>query len=376
MDARSAVSWTVTAAVVVAVVLLVAGQLLGQPLLFGYVTTGSMEPTLSAGDGFVAVPPALAGSPQPGDVVVYEAETVQDGGLTTHRVVDETDEGYVTRGDANPFTDQDGGEPPVTEDAVVAHALQVNGEVVAVPHLGTVATTVRAVAAAPFAALGEERAGTVLVFLGMALFVLAGLSGDGDRRSTSRSRDREDVVAVWLVVLAAATVVTMAATAAMVVPAGTYQIEVLTTEEPSDDPGIVAPGETATVTYETHNGGVVPTLVVTDPLDDGVTVDPDRTVLGHDDRSRVAVHVETPGATGQVTRGVRESRYLLILPRSVLLALHSIHPWLALLAVDLVVATFVVTVAIAVFGTGTLRVRSGPDVPLRVRVERRLRRYW
>ena len=375
MDTRSAVSWTVTAALVVAVVLLVVGQLLGQPLLFGYVTTGSMEPALSPGDGFVAVPSALAGDPDPGDVVVFEAETVQGGGLTTHRVVDETEGGYVTKGDANPFTDQDGGEPPVTEDAIVAHALQVNGEVVAVPHLGTAATTVRAVVAAPFGALGEEHGGTVLVFLGMALFVLAGLTGERGRRSTSRSRDRENVVAVWVVVLLAATVVTMAATAAMVVPAGTYEIEVLTTEDPSGDPQIVAPGGTATVTYETHNGGVVPTLVVTDPLDDGVTVDPGRAVLGHGDRSEVTVRIEAPETTGQVTREVRESRYLLVLPRSVLLALHSLHPWLALLAVDLVVALFVVTVAVGIFGTGYLRVRPGADVPLKVRVERQLRRF-
>jgi signal peptidase len=373
MDARSALSWTVSAAVVLAVVLLVLGQLLGQPLLFGYVTTGSMEPTLSAGDGFLAVPPALAGSPQPGDVVVYEAETVRGGGLTTHRVVGETDGGYVTKGDANPFTDQDGGEPPVTEDDVVAHALQVNGEVVAVPYLGTVATAVRDVAAAPFGALGEERAGTVLVFLGMVLFVLAGLSGDRARRDTSRSRNREDVVAVWLIVLLAASVVAMGATAAMVVPAGTYEIEVLTTEDPSEDPQVVAPGETATATYETHYGGVVPTLVVTDPVDDGVTVDPDRTILGHGDSSEVTVRIQAPETTGTSTHRVRESRYLLILPRSVLLALHSVHPWLALLALNLVVAGFTVTVAIAVFGTGYLRLRPRPDVPLKVRLERKLR---
>jgi len=38
------------------VVLLIVGQLLGQPILLGYVATGSMEPTMDAGDGFVSVP--------------------------------------------------------------------------------------------------------------------------------------------------------------------------------------------------------------------------------------------------------------------------------------------------------------------------------
>ncbi|QLD88815.1 S26 family signal peptidase [Natronomonas salina] len=373
MAARSTLSGVLTVAVVLAVALLVIGQFLGQPLLFGYVTTGSMESALEPGDGFVAVPSVLAGSPEPGDVVVFEAETVQGGGLTTHRVVDVDDDGYVTKGDTNPFTDQDGGEPPVAEDTIVAHALQANGEVVAIPHLGTAATTVRDIAAAPFGALGEERAGTILVFLGMALFVLAGATGERGRRDTSRSRSRENVVAVWLIVLLAASIVAMGATAAMVVPAGTYDIEVLATEDPSDEPQVVAPGETATATYETHYTGVVPTLVVTDPLDDGVTVEPDRTVLGYSDSTKVTVQIEAPETAGTSTHRVRESRYLLILPQSVLLALHSVHPWLALLALNLVVAALVVTLAVAVFGTGYLRIRPGPDVPLKVRLERRFR---
>jgi signal peptidase len=194
----------------------------------------------------------------------------------------------------------------------------------------------------------------------MLLFVAAGAMGD--RRQTSRSRDRENVIAVWAVVLFAAAVVTMAATAAMVVPASTYEIELVATDEPSDDPQVVEPGATAEVRYEVHNGGVIPALVVTDPVDEGVTVEPGRSILGFDERERVTI-----------SRTVRESRYLMILPRQVLLGLHSVHPWLALLAVDVVVALFVITVSVAVFGAGYLRMRPGPDVPLRVRVERRLR---
>jgi signal peptidase len=71
-----------------------------------------MEPTLNAGGGFVAVPAAVAGLIEAGDVIVYEAEETQGGGLTTHRVVGETDRGFI-RGGPNPLTDQDSDEPPV-----------------------------------------------------------------------------------------------------------------------------------------------------------------------------------------------------------------------------------------------------------------------
>jgi signal peptidase len=303
MRLRRPLSGVATAALMIVVAALVLGQLLGQPVLLGYVTTGSMEPALSQGDGFVAVPSALAGSPQPGDVVVFESETVQGGGLTTHRVVEVTDEGYVTKGDANPFTDQDGGEPPVSDGQIAAHALQVYGQVVAIPHLGTAVTGVRDVVAAPFAALGEEQAGTVLVFVGMLLFVAAGAMGH--RRQTSRSRDRENVIAVWAVVLFAAAVVTMAATAAMVVPASTYEIEFVATDEPSDDPQVVEPGATAEVSYEVHNGGVIPALVVTDPVDEGVTVEPARSILGFDERERCSSPPAPPRRSGSTTPSAR-----------------------------------------------------------------------
>ncbi|MFC6975369.1 signal peptidase I [Halomicroarcula sp. GCM10025709] len=113
--------------VVLFLVSMVVGQLLGQPVLLGYVTTGSMQPTLDPGDGFVAIPAALAGPVDEGDVVTFRAEEIQGGGLTTHRVVDRTDRGYVTRGDNNPFTDQDGGEPPVTDAQIVAVVWQPGG---------------------------------------------------------------------------------------------------------------------------------------------------------------------------------------------------------------------------------------------------------
>jgi len=374
MTAREWLADAATVLVVVLALVLLLGQLLGQPVLLGYVTTGSMEPTLSPGDGFVAVPSALAGEPEPGDVVVFRAREVQGGGLTTHRVVDETSAGYVTKGDANPFTDQDGGEPPVTEDRIVAHAFQFGGGVVAIPFLGAAVGGLQALIAVPFAVLGTGSAGTVLVFAGIALFVLAGAMGEG--RRTGRSRDRENVLRAWTVVLFVAVVLTGAATLGMVLPAGTHGVEFATASDPPpDDPRVVAPGESASLTYEVHNGGAVPVLVMTDPVGDRVTAAPGRTVLGFDQRASVTVRMETPDGTGTYSRSVRESRYLLVLPPGVLAALHRVDPLLALLAVDIVVAGVIVAGGIAVFGTGYFRLRSGPGVPLGTRVRRRWRRF-
>ena len=56
MTLRSYVEWALGLFLVIIVLALLLGQLLGQPILLGFVSTGSMEPTMNAGDGFVAVP--------------------------------------------------------------------------------------------------------------------------------------------------------------------------------------------------------------------------------------------------------------------------------------------------------------------------------
>lgn len=372
MSGRSLLGTVATAILVVLIVGMLAGPLLGQPVVVGYVTTESMEPTISAGDGFVVVPSFLAGEPEVGDVVVFDARELHDGGLTTHRIVGETEGGYVTAGDNNPFTDQDGQEPPVTEGQIVAHALQVDGEVVTIPHLGTAVMAVQSAVAAPFEMIDERQAGTVMMVVGIALFLLAGAFGERGRRETARSRNRPNVVAIRTVVLVAVLVVVGAATAAMVLPAGVHEFGVVAADSPTDEPHVVGPGETASITYEVHNGGVLPVMVVTEPASPKTTVTPERVVLGAGEHEETTISMTAPSETGAQLRHVHESRYLVLLPPRVLGGLHAIHPLVALLAVDAVVAAFVVSASVAVFGTGHLRLRSGPETPLATRLRRRL----
>ena len=101
------------------------------PLHLSYVTSGSMEPTLSQGDGYLLV----EGPVSEGDLVTFRSE---NRGYVTHRVVDETAAGYVTKGDANPSTDQAAGDPYVAESAVVGRVVTLGGGPLVIPFLGPV----------------------------------------------------------------------------------------------------------------------------------------------------------------------------------------------------------------------------------------------
>lgn len=98
MSFKRTLSITLQVAAVLVVASLIVGQYLGQPILLSYVETGSMQPVLNPGDGFVAIPTPIAGGIGVGDVVTFDAQEIEGGGLTTHRVVEETERGYITRG--------------------------------------------------------------------------------------------------------------------------------------------------------------------------------------------------------------------------------------------------------------------------------------
>ncbi len=77
----------------------------------GLVTTGSMEPAMVPGSLFFS----HRSDPETGDIVVY---THPDGHQVVHRVVDVSEQGLITQGDANEQSDQAAGVPAV-DPAVV-----------------------------------------------------------------------------------------------------------------------------------------------------------------------------------------------------------------------------------------------------------------
>lgn len=366
---------------VLAVGAMLFGQAAGQPVLLGYVETGSMEPTMEPGDGFVSIPAELAGEPQEGDVVVFVAQELQGGGLTTHRIVGRTDAGYITRGDANPFTDQDGAEPPVTEEQIVAEALQVNGQVVVIPNLGESVVGFQTLLTGAWASIGGGSllsgggSAQSLVWVGVGI-ISVGFVADsvtGDRRKTRRSRRRSNYIKTSTFLIVLSLIVLAPATASMVVPSGATSFDIVSSESPSENPLVIGVGETASVEYRISNAGYVPVLTVIESQTPSVTVSKSTLLVPGQEERRTTLLIEAPEATGSYTRSISQWRYLPILPRSVLLGLHAIHPLVAILVIDLVLLTVAITAGLVAIGVGPIRMRStGRNITIVQRLKRRL----
>ena len=367
------------------VALVVIGQFLGIPIGLSYVETGSMEPTLNAGDGFVSLPPFLVGGVSDGDVITFNAQEVGGGGLTTHRVVDVTPEGYITRGDANPFTDQDGDEPPVTDAQVSGVAMELGGDVIRIPALGTVIMGIQSalegvvggIAAIPIIGqLTEVSVGAVMTAIGgVILFIsLAWDTTTGNSRRRERTRSREGVVKFSVVLLILLALVLVPLNAAMLLPSGTMDTTITSSNSPSDDPTSIGVGESEEFEFEISNSGFMPRVVVIEPASEGVSVSPEKTQIFHGELRETTVTMSAPDETGAYIRSISERHYPLILPLSVIGFFHDIHPWVAILGLNLFVVTIVTTVLLVMFGLQPLRLRStGRNVSLVSRVKRYLR---
>ena len=369
-------------AILVFVILLalIAGQLLGQPVGLSYVETDSMSPTIETGDGFVAIPTAVDDSIQPGDVIVFQAEELHGGGLTTHRVVDQTDRGYITQGDANPFTDQDSDEPPVKEPQVVAKALQINGEVVVIPNLGTVIEAIQSVLEliqrqlASLLGTSSVLGAQALAYLFFAVTLVWYVVGEWrDRGATDRDRttSRETGTNTRLVVGVFAMLLVLGATAAMVGPAGPQEYGVVSAEFDSDRPTVIPQGESNNVSYPVDNAGIIPVVSYLEPASEGVDVQPHESRVRPRSVSNATVTLQAPPETGYYREFVVEHRYLALLPTPVIRGLYAMHPWLPIVAIDAMIGVPFYLLGVRLVGTGRIRTRNRSDsIPLITRLRR------
>ncbi|WP_435359155.1 signal peptidase I [Haloarchaeobius sp. DFWS5] len=381
MTLRRVASLGATILVVFVAVSLLAGSLLGQPILLSYVETGSMQPTMDPGDGFVAVPSPVAGDVSAGDVIVFRAEELHGGGLTTHRVVEETERGYITRGDANPFTDQDGGEPPVKDAQIVAQAMTVGDSVVVVPHLGTVVTSIQGVLrwtqfqlAGLFGTrslLGTQGLAMLLFGLSVVAYALDWYVTDDTGRTRTRSRSRDDGTSTRLLLAGFALLVVVSATAAMVVPSGTQQYGVVSAEFDSERPTVIKQGTADDLPYRVSNSGLVPVYVYLEPASEGIDIAPGHLRVDGRSQANATMTLEADDETGYHRRFLTERRYLAVLPTSVVDGLYRVHPWLPILVIDVLLGGIVYLSGSLALKHGRLRSRSR-DGPRRSLTQRLL----
>lgn len=123
----------------VAVLLIIIARFItifnGTPFPLNIIASSSMQPSLQKGDIVPWVPCELKDVKE-GDVVVYRNIY---GNLIIHRVVEIKDNGLITKGDANEYTDQSGPhvpEPVVDNSRLYGKAIMIGKQPLKIPFIG------------------------------------------------------------------------------------------------------------------------------------------------------------------------------------------------------------------------------------------------
>jgi len=380
MNSRSLLTTIGTILVLITAGSLVIGGVFGTPVGLAYVETGSMEPTLTPGDGFVAVPPQLAGSVEEGDVVTFRSVETNDGRLTTHRIVGRTENGFITRGDANPFTDQQGGEPPVKRGQIVAVALTVNGNIVVIPQLGDIVTGARdgivsiqrhlAMILGTRSLLGTQGL-TYLLFVGSIFLYIVDVYLSSGRHDRTRTQRRDTGLDTRLIIGIFAAAVVFAATAAMILPAGPQLVQFTSVEDTKWESGIEA-GSSTTLNYTLSNDGFIPVFTMLELNSEFATVSTQQVRIPARGQTNATIALTAPSEPGQYRAYIVQHRYLAIISVSMIKALYRVHPWVPIVVIDALIGVPFYLIGVRMVGTRRLRSYSKDGVPSRLS---RLRRY-
>lgn len=289
------------------VVLALAVFVIAQPALPVHPTlaeSDSMAPTIDEGDFYLVVP---ADAITQGDIILFYSP--REGQHTTHRVVGETDEGFVTKGDNNPSTDQAAGYPAVQEEEVVGEVVSLGGEPFVISGLG-----------GPLKQANEHQ--YLILALAFGILIVSELRVLYTRSKRSTERDivcMDDIIQplfIGLMVLGLVLVIWGASTHTLVWVATSQVTEAHT----------VPVGESVSRSVDVKTYTPPFTTVIVEA--DGMTVQ-DRSVAG----AKITLDGQLPAmsSTGSFQTQVRVHPYPAMLPESTIRRLHAGHPILATL---------------------------------------------
>lgn len=128
--------YAIAAVVLIAVV---SSIFWNRPVFFSAVRSDSMSPLFERGDVvFLRILPETDQLPV-GDIVLFKAEEGELSmlGYVAHRIIGgSNEEGYTTKGDANDYSDQETGNPPIKRQWIAERIAVRNGRAVKIPLLG------------------------------------------------------------------------------------------------------------------------------------------------------------------------------------------------------------------------------------------------
>jgi len=310
---REFVEYTLVAVIGVLVIGSLLGALMDRPVFMSYAYSKSMTPTIDKGDLFFLNP--LATSPGVGDVIVFRA----NGRWTVHRVVAVTQDGYITKGDANVATDQQSrGIKPIPRENVAGTVVAPGGHVLTIPEIGNYLET------------GLDN--RTKIFLG-ALLVMVGViafSGGSEKRKKHQKFVRVKFRTLYML---AGVFLLITVAMSIFVSWETVPIEYAVTSAGGLREGWYLPGERFSTEVTVKNNNLYPMLYYVSGKPPVTAVSSTEFGLGGGEEKALVVDIKAPESTAVYSTDVRINAYPHVLPSNIMGWLYNYNPMLPVLAI-------------------------------------------
>ncbi|MEM3139619.1 MAG: signal peptidase I, partial [Archaeoglobaceae archaeon] len=288
------------------VLLSVFSLILNAPLLIAYIKSESMSPTLNKNDlVFINI---FDRNFEAGDIVVFNS----NGDWICHRIVKETSEGYITKGDRNIATDQFSGKETVVEGKIVGKIFSLNGEPIHFP-LGSGVEVLES-------SLAKNK---LLIFFLLSLGGLLLFTKGKDRRKSGKYFR---IKATTLFIISSLLIITVFSLA-NVVGFEKKEINYGTTSAGGLREDWVFPGESFSRQVEFENGGSYPYYYRISTNSLNLKFENSGFILYPGEKKILEVQVFAPEDTSIHTEKIFVAKYIPLLPTELIEAL-DLHPYL------------------------------------------------
>ncbi len=322
----------------------VTGFILDRPVLISYVTSDSMTPTLNKGDLFLINPFSKG---KTGDIIVFK----MNGHWTVHRIYAETSEGYITKGDNNVATDQQGGRSDaIRKEDVVGTVVTISDKPIKIPYVGMY--------------IQEFSKSTKNLYIAIVVIVLGSILLTAGGKDRVRKRKKRVVKVKYKTLYTIVSAVTIAIILISIVATwGTVGFNYASTLAGGQKEGWYLPNTEFDRPIVIENKAFYPMYYILSPKGDRIALDKTDFMLMRNEKESINVHVKVPANTKIYYEQIDVYTYPPLLPTDLIKRLWNLNPYLPLVAFSIEIAG---VLAIVYFATG-----SGEEEIVKIKIRRK-----
>jgi signal peptidase len=303
-----------------------------QPMLMSAVRSNSMYPLLERGDAVFIKKLAPKDVIKNGDIVVFKTEngSYASQGWIMHRIIEgDIDKGYITKGDANKYIDQElGGTGPIIREWISSRAVTIGGFPIKFPLIGYIPLYMEKFQENPY----------TLPVIAIILAIIVGISEITGNKKNKRKKHNLELTMIYFFsgfTIAIVVGATMLATSQhIIVP---YEIsEKNKGALMGSSIGILEVGEEVERPLaDLSNKGFFPIVATTVSKDKQISFSHDKVVIKPREQHNITMKVRAE-KPGKYITSIWVGMFLPFLPANVIYMLASINYWLALFIVSLI----------------------------------------